>query len=363
MNSQIVLSFFISFLSVLLITPFVIKFAVYIGATDQPNYRKVHQKIMPRLGGLAILIGVMAGYFTAGLQNQSVKGITVAGIIIIIVGIIDDLYTLSPKFKLLGQIIAAIIVVQTGLTIDFITIPFVGQFNLEILAYPVTIIWILAITNSINLIDGLDGLAAGVSAIVISTIALMAGLNGNILILTLSVIVLGSTIGFLFYNFNPAKIFMGDTGALFLGYCISILSLLGLYKSVTLFSFVVPIIILGVPIFDTTFAIIRRIANKKPISAPDKGHLHHRLLNLGLSHRLTVIIIYLLSIIFSFAAVVFSTTTLWGSLAILFGLLLMIELIAELIGLVHYKYRPLLYLYNKLFGQGNTIGRTKYKQR
>ncbi|WP_416729659.1 glycosyltransferase family 4 protein [Fictibacillus sp. JL2B1089] len=361
MNFQIFWAAIVSFIVVLLITPLVIRLAILIGATDQPNARKVHKKLMPRLGGLAIFLGVMGGYFAAGLHNQSIKGITLAGIIIIIVGIIDDLYSLSPKYKLLGQFIAAFIVAHTGLTIDFITIPFIGHFDLDLLTYPITILWILAITNAINLIDGLDGLAAGVSSIVIATIAIMAGLNGNIMILTISMIVLGSTIGFLFYNFNPAKIFMGDTGALFLGYCIAILSLLGLYKSVTLFSFVVPIIILGVPIFDTTFAILRRLANGQPISAADKGHLHHQLLRLGLSHKITVIVIYVLSIIFSISAVLFSTTTLWGSLAITFGLLLMLELIAELIGLVHHKYRPLLYVYNKVFGQDRNLNRSKVK--
>ncbi|MDR7073167.1 glycosyltransferase family 4 protein [Fictibacillus barbaricus] len=350
----LLLTSFISFLTVLLVTPFVIKLAILIGVTDKPDKRKVHQKVMPRLGGLAIVIGVVAGYFTAGLQYQAVSGITLGGIIIVIVGLLDDKLTISPKMKLLGQLLAALVIVGTGLTIDFISIPFVGKFDLGIWAYPITIFWILAITNAINLIDGLDGLAGGISAIVISTIAIMAGLNGNMMILTLSLIVLSSTIGFLFFNFHPAKIFMGDTGALFLGYCISVLSLLGLYKSVTLFSFVVPIIILGVPVFDTTFAIIRRLANKQPISAPDKGHLHHRLLQLGLSHRNTVLLIYGLSIIFSFAAAIFSSTTVWGAIAITAGLLVLLELIAELIGLVHYKYRPLLFIWKKVFNSNST---------
>jgi UDP-GlcNAc:undecaprenyl-phosphate/decaprenyl-phosphate GlcNAc-1-phosphate transferase len=350
----LLLTCFISFLTVLLVTPLVIKFAILIGVTDKPDKRKVHQTLMPRLGGLAIVIGVVAGYFTAGLQYNAVTGITLGGIIIVIVGLLDDKFTISPKTKLAGQLIAALVIVGTGLTIDFISIPFVGRFELEYWAYPVTIFWILAITNAINLIDGLDGLAGGISSIVIATIAIMAGLNGNILILTLSLIVLSSTIGFLFYNFHPAKIFMGDTGALFLGYCISVLSLLGLYKSVTLFSFVVPIIILGVPVFDTTFAIIRRLANKQPISAPDKGHLHHRLLQLGLSHRNTVLLIYGLSILFSVAAAIFSSTTVWGAIAIIAGLLVLLEVIAELIGLVHHKYRPLLFVWKKIFSPSSS---------
>jgi len=217
-----------------------------------------------------------------------------------------------------------------------------------LLSYPLTILWIVGITNAINLIDGLDGLAAGVSCIAIATISIMAFMGGKVLILTLSFIILASTIGFLFYNFNPAKIFMGDTGSLFLGYSISVLSLLGLYKSVTLFSFVIPILILGVPIFDTLFAIIRRIVNKRPISSPDKGHIHHRLLSLGLSHRMTVILIYCLSAVFSVCALIFSSTTIWGALFITFVLLFFLELFAEAIGLAGKNYKPMLKLYKKI---------------
>lgn len=335
----------------LLITPLVIKFAIRLGAVDKPNQRKVHSKIMPRLGGLAIFVGVLAGYFVGGLYNEKITGISVGALIIVLTGILDDKYELSAKYKLLGQLLAAAAVVGSGLTVDHLTIPFVGTFDLGLWTYPVTVFWIVAITNAINLIDGLDGLSAGISAIVIATIAFMAGVAGKPLILMLSLILLGSTLGFLFHNFYPAKIFMGDTGALFLGYSISILSLLGLYKSVTLFSFIVPIIILGVPVFDTTYAIIRRIVNKKPISAPDKSHLHHRLLALGLSHRKTVLCIYGFGIVFSISAILFSTATLWVSIFIIFGLLLILEILAETIGLVHEKYQPVIKIYRKVTGR------------
>lgn len=306
---------------------------------------------MPRLGGLAIFGGVIAGYFVGGLYNEKITGITVGAIIIVITGILDDKYELSAKYKLLGQLLAAGAVVGSGLNIDHLTIPFVGTYDLGVWTYPITVFWIVAITNAINLIDGLDGLSAGISAIVIGTIALLAGIAGKPLILMLSLILLGSTLGFLFHNFHPAKIFMGDTGALFLGYSISVLSLLGLYKSVTLFSFIVPIIILGVPVFDTTYAIIRRIVNKKPISAPDKSHLHHRLLALGLSHRKTVLCIYGFGIVFSVSAILFSTATLWVSIFLIFGLLLIFELLAEAIGLVHEKYQPVIKIYRKVTGR------------
>lgn len=351
MNLNIWFAFIASFITVLVITPLVIKFAIKIGATDKPNHRKVHQKVMPRLGGLAIFIGVVAGYFAGGVYSEQVTGITIAALVILATGILDDMYELSAKTKLLGQLLAAGIVVATGLKIDFLTIPFVGVFDLGMWTIPITILWIIGITNAINLIDGLDGLAAGVSLIVISTIAFLAGSAGMMLISTLALILMGSILGFLFYNFNPAKIFMGDTGALFLGYSISILSLLGLYKSVTLFSFIVPIIILGVPIFDTTFAIIRRIVNKKPISAPDKHHLHHRLLALGFSHRTTVVAIYGLGLIFAISAIILSHSTMIGSVFILISLLIFIELIAEMIGLVHHKYKPFMAIYRKVTGK------------
>ncbi|HAQ06111.1 MAG TPA: undecaprenyl-phosphate alpha-N-acetylglucosaminyl 1-phosphate transferase, partial [Bacillus bacterium] len=322
-----------------------------IDASDKPNHRKVHAKVMPRLGGLAIFLGVIAGFFAAGLHTERLTGISIGAVLIVILGILDDKYELSAKVKLLGQMAAAGVVVSTGLTIDFISIPFLAKIDLGIWAIPVTVFWIVAITNAINLIDGLDGLAAGISSIGIATIAFMAGAAGKSLILALALILLGSTLAFLFYNFHPAKIFMGDTGALFLGYSIGILSLLGLYKSVTLFSFIVPIIILGVPIFDTTYAIIRRVVNKKPIGAPDKSHLHHRILAIGLSHRNTVLVIYALGILFSVSAILFETSTLWGSMLIVFGLLFLFQVIAELIGLVNERHKPFIKMYRKVTGK------------
>lgn len=348
MYIQAVIAFFIALITTLLITPLVIKLAFKIGAVDKPNERKVHQKLMPRLGGLAIFIGVIAGYFTAELYNEKITAISLGAILIIIIGILDDKYELSAKTKFAGQLLVAGLIVASGLTIDVLTIPYIGDFELGLWSYPVTVLWIVGITNAINLIDGLDGLSAGISAIGITTIAILAGANGKILIFTISMILLGSIIGFLFYNFYPAKIFMGDTGALFLGYSISIISLLGLYKSVTLFSFIVPIIILGVPIFDTAFAIIRRIVNKKPISAPDKSHLHHRLLALGVSHRKTVFLIYGFGILFGVAALLLSESTLWGTILIIFGLLVIMQVIAELVGIVDVRYKPILKLIKKI---------------
>jgi UDP-GlcNAc:undecaprenyl-phosphate GlcNAc-1-phosphate transferase len=352
MDIKLILSFLAAFGTVLLVTPLVIKFAHKIGATDKPNHRKVHQKVMPRLGGLAIFIGVVVGYIASGLYDERIYGITAGAILIVVIGILDDMYELKARTKLIGQLLVAGVVVYTGLKIEFITIPFViERFDLGWLAIPVTILWIVGITNAINLIDGLDGLAAGISSIAIATLAVMAGMAGKEMILTLCLIVLGSTIGFLFYNFHPAKIFMGDTGALFLGYCISVFSLLGLYKSVTLFSFVIPIIILGVPIFDTAFAIIRRFLNKQPISAPDKSHLHHRLLAIGISHRNKVLLIYVFGIFFSVCAVMLTSATFLGTILIMIALVITIQFIAELVGIINVRHKPFLSFYKKVTGK------------
>src|SRR5690606_6108530 len=205
----------------------VIKFAKKFGFVDAPNYRKVHNKIMPRIGGLAIVMGATAGLASMYKLVFDLWPIILGGVFILIIGIIDDKYTLSPKYKLIGQFTAAGIVVFFGFDIDFITIPFISEkISLGPFSYILAIIWIVGITNAINLIDGLDGLASGVSIIALTVIMYLAIMNGQYLIVALTAILIGSTLGFLFFNFHPAKIFLGDTGALFLGYCIATISIL-----------------------------------------------------------------------------------------------------------------------------------------
>jgi len=335
------LAFALCFFASLLITPLVKKFAFRVGATDKPNHRKVHKKIMPRLGGLAIYLSFMAGILFLRPTDAFTWPILIGSLIIIITGMLDDLYELSAKYKLLGQLAAALVVVLNGVDIDFINLPFGGQLEFGFLAIPLTILWIVGITNAVNLIDGLDGLAAGVSSIALITISFMAFLKGDLFVFALGMILLASTLGFLAFNFHPAKIFMGDTGALFLGYMIAVLSLLG-FKNVTFFSLIIPVIILGVPISDTLFAIVRRLIHKKPLSAPDKSHLHHRLLSSGFSHRQAVLVIYAMAILFGLTAIVFSMATVWGSLLIVAVLLVIIELIVEVMGLVSEDYKPLI---------------------
>ncbi|MET3683009.1 UDP-GlcNAc:undecaprenyl-phosphate GlcNAc-1-phosphate transferase [Alkalibacillus flavidus] len=329
----------------LIMTPLIKRLAIKIGAVDNPSHRKVHKGAMPRLGGLAIYLSFMIGLMLFYPDSVYTLPVMIGGSIIMLVGFLDDLIELSPKWKMTGQILAAIVVLGT-IQVEFVNLPFGGELHFGWLSIPITIIWIIAITNAINLIDGLDGLAGGVSAIALLTITVMSIVMNNYFVTTIALLLLGSTIGFLYYNFHPAKIFMGDTGALFLGYMIAVLSLLG-FKNVTVFSFVIPIIILGVPISDTVFAMIRRKVQRKPISAADKQHLHHCLLALGFSHRMTVLLIYGLSALFSIAAIVFTQATMWGSALLILGLFLMLELVVELTGLIDKNYRPILNMFVK----------------
>lgn len=230
-----------------------------------------------------------------------------------------------------------------GVEVTFINLPLGGILEFSYLKIPITVIWIVGITNAINLIDGLDGLAAGASSIALVTISWLAISLGDMFVALLGLMLLGSTPGFLVYNFYPAKIFMGDTGALFLGYMLGVISVLE-FKNVTLFSIIVPIIILGIPILDTFFAIVRRFIQRKPLSSSDKLHLHHCLLKLGYGHRQTVVMIYAMSGLFSIAAVIFTQSTIWGSMAILISLVLVVEITVELTSLIGEKYRPILKL-------------------
>ncbi len=332
----------ISFIAAILLTPIVKKLAYKIGATDKPNTRKVHLKIMPRLGGLAIFLSFLIGVLILQPHYEFHWEILLGSFVIILTGVIDDIKEISPKLKLSGQIVAAFIVVVLGdLNVEFVNLPFGGQINFGFFSVPLTMIWIIGITNAINLIDGLDGLAGGVSTIALLTIAGMAAVMGNPYVTMVALIAAVSTLGFLIFNFYPAKIFMGDTGALFLGYLIGVLSLLG-FKGVTFISLIIPIIILGVPISDTFFAIIRRLVNKQPLSAPDKSHLHHCLLKSGFSHRQTVLLIYLMSTMFGLAAFIFSQATVWGSLIMILSLVIAIEIIVEKIGLIRDDYQPVI---------------------
>jgi len=328
----------------LVATPLVKELALRIGAVDVPNERKVHRGVMPRLGGLAIYLSFVVGFLLFVPKTAIAWGIFLGGSIIALVGALDDRFQLSPKAKLLGQLVAALVVVAFGLRVTFINLPFDEGFSIGwLLSIPVTMVWIVAVTNAVNLIDGLDGLAAGVSAIATATLLVVSLLMGNTFVALLCAVLLGATMGFLVFNFHPAKIFMGDTGALFLGFQLAVLSIMG-FKQVTLFSYVIPLLLLGVPLSDTFFAIVRRKLNKKPISAADKSHLHHCLLHLGLSHRGAVLTIYAISALFGLCAVLLyqAQAVLWVATMLVAVLVIALQLGAEVVGLIGYKHKPLL---------------------
>ncbi len=292
---------------VAIITPFIKKIAIHINALDIPDARKVHTKPIPRLGGLGIFAGFLLGYMIFGHNTIQMNSILIGSFIIVLTGMIDDIKPISAKAKLLGQIIASSVITFYGnILLENVTI--LGlDISFGIFAYPITILFIVACTNIINLIDGLDGLSGGISSIFyISTIVIcfFQGRFGELEFL-LSLIMLGSTLGFLVHNFHPAKIFAGDSGALFMGFSIAVLSLLG-FKTTAITSVFIPLMILAVPILDTLFAIIRRLVNHKKISEPDKQHLHHQLLKMRFSHRNTVLIIYGINILFAIASILYT---------------------------------------------------------
>jgi len=291
----------ITFVTSLILVPIAKNIANHVGAVDIPNERKVHTKPMPRMGGLAIFAAFLLGYIIYGEITTQMLSILIGSFIMLIVGIIDDIKPVRASYKFLVQIIAAIIVVVYG-QIYFSRITFLGlnlEFNL-IISYILSIFFIVAISNAINLIDGLDGLAGGISSIYFLTISIIAVLLNKTtgLDFILSLIMLGSTLGFLYHNFPPAKIFMGDSGSLFLGFMIAIIALMS-YKVATLTTLVIPVVILAIPIFDTILAIFRRLLKGESIGNPDKEHFHHQLLKLKFSPRISIIIIYLINILFS----------------------------------------------------------------
>lgn len=300
-NFNVFLIIAVTFLISLIMTPIAKKIANHIGALDIPNPRKVHKVPMPRLGGLAIYISFIIGYTIFGEVNTQMLSILIGGFILIITGLIDDIKPIKARYKLLAQIIVALFVVIYG-QIFFTEISFLGLklYLNKYLSYFISSLFIVAITNSINLIDGLDGLATGISSIYFLTIAIIAFILNRIggLDIILSVIMLGATLGFLPYNFPPAKIFMGDTGSLFLGYMISIIALLG-FKITTVTSLIVPLCILAIPIFDTALAIFRRLLKHQNIGTADKEHFHHQLLKLRYSPTASILIIYFIDILFA----------------------------------------------------------------
>jgi len=307
--NQYLLIFITALILALIFTPAAIKIAPKIGAIDIPkDNRRMHTKAMPRFGGMAIYIGTIVSMLLFLPIDTSLMGIIAGGTLIFIVGIVDDLKGMPAKVKLAFQIICAFILFQFSVRISFIGNPFSeGYYYFPwIVSLIVTVIWIVGITNTINLIDGLDGLAAGVAFIASISIAYTAYIHGRVEVSMAMLAIAGGALGFLPFNFNPAKIFMGDGGSLFLGFMLAALSVISPMKSATMLATVVPVLVLGLPIFDTAFAILRRLINKRPIMEADKGHLHHRIMAAGLGQRRTVLTLYGISGVMGVAAILIS---------------------------------------------------------
>lgn len=325
-----------SFLLTLCLVPLIKKLAFKVGAVDNPCQRKVHLKPMPRLGGLAIYIGFISMILLTQPINQEILGLILGSTIIAILGVADDIKDISPKVKLTGQIFAACVLIAFNIDVDFITHPFLkGEIlPLEYFSIPVTILWVVGITNAVNLIDGLDGLAAGLSTIAALTLAIVGFTQGQFVMMALSLMLAASTLGFLKYNFYPAQIFMGDSGSMFLGFNLSALAIMGFVKSITIISVFVPILILGIPIFDTLFAIIRRYFNGQPIFKADKEHLHHCLLNKGFTHRQTVLLIYAVNFVLAGTGVLLTYLTTAQGILILSVISTLVLWSAQKIGVI-----------------------------
>lgn len=300
----LIVTYLVSFILVFLSK----RLAIYVGAMDIPNARKIHKHPMPRLGGIAIYGGFLFGYMAYGEVTTQMLSILIASFILVVLGILDDIKPIRAKYKFLVHLVVASIVVFYGrLFFQNITLLGLNLYFPILLGQIISVLFIVSAINAINLIDGLDGLCAGVSSIYFATIAVIAFIMGNTsgLDVILCLIMLGSTLGFLTHNFPPAKVFMGDCGSTFLGFMISIIALLG-FKVATITSLVVPLLILAIPIFDTLFAIIRRLIKHQSIGEPDKEHFHHQLLRMKFSPRVSLFIIYFISMLFSLVSIFYA---------------------------------------------------------
>ena len=307
------LTFLLAFFVTYLTTPVVKILASKINAMDIPNDRKVHDKPIPRLGGLAIYIGFMIAVGGAALFSnfmgiminpQAVIGILLAGTLLVVVGVVDDVKELRPTTKLIWQLVAAFIAIYFGIEITFLTNPLNGLLPIGWFSIPLTLLWIVGLTNAINMIDGLDGLATGVTAISAMTLFFVAIRTHQIGAAILMLALAAAALGFLRYNFNPASVFLGDSGSMFLGFILASSSVIGVLKTTLVVALVVPVVILGVPIFDTLFAIGRRLKNKKHPFEADNKHIHHMLLRAGFNKREAVLSIYIVCFVLSFIALI-----------------------------------------------------------
>ncbi len=298
-----------AFAITLVTTPFAKWVSIKAGAIDYPKDRGVHKKPMPRMGGVAIVLGflitvLMINFFNPGMNQKQLLGFLVGAIIIAALGVWDDMKNLPAKLKFCVQIVAALIVILSGTKIQIVLWPVTT--TLQALSIPITLVWIVGVTNAVNLIDGLDGLAAGVTGIAAMSLMVLCIFTGSTTAVVLTAALAGACLGFLPRNFNPAEIFMGDTGSTFLGFVLAVTSILGVFKGYALLALSVSILCIGLPIFDTIFAMLRRMAKHQPIMQADRGHLHHRLIDRGCTQKQAVLIMYAISLCLGVLAIFIS---------------------------------------------------------
>lgn len=348
MSIEICLSFIVTFLVSLILVPIVGKVSKKLGIIAHTNNRTIHKGIIARTGGYAIYISFLLGAMIFLKTDRQINAILIGGFIIFLTGFYDDIHDLSPKLKMLGQIIAALVVIfYGGISLKGFTIPFLPDIISYAIAIFITIGWIVGITNAVNLIDGLDGLCGGISIIVLVTISLTSLTYGRTDISSLSLLLAGAISGFLIYNFHPASIFLGDCGALFIGFMIAVISLLGFgYKSSSFFTLGAPIVVLMVPIMDTLIAIVRRKVHHKSFSEADRNHLHHKLMfSLELGQTKSVLILYGATILFSFCSYLYLYDRMAATI-LFFTLMLLFEIFVEATNMIDRKYKPVLTIAN-----------------
>ena len=340
-----IFAFIVSFAFTFATTPLVRRFAFKIGAIDIPkDNRRMHKKPTPRIGGLAIIFGFTVATLCFAQPSRQLYGTLAGAAIIAVMGVIDDCKNLPAKLKFVIQIIAALVVVFAGdIKIDVFTNPNFLSDNPywvlpEWLSVTLTVIWIVFITNAVNFIDGLDGLAAGVSAIMSISLVFISIRVGEYSIAILGIALMGSCFGFLPFNFNPAKIFMGDTGSTFLGFMLATLSIQGVFKSYAVISFAVPLLILGLPLFDALFAMIRRILRGQSPMTADRGHLLHRLVDMGFSQKQTVFILFAISGVLGITAVLLAESGVLRALLLVICVLILL-LIGSMLGKNSYVHQ------------------------
>lgn len=349
---QFVLAPLVALIVVLVLTPHVRRLSFRVGALDSPDHRKVHQGVMPRLGGLAIYASFVIAVLVSVPLSRQLLGLLAGSTLITAVGILDDIYRLPAKVKLVGQVLAAVVVIIFGIKITFVGNPFVpGEvLPLGVLAAPLTMVWLVVVTNAMNLIDGLDGLASGTSFIAALTMATLIALDTygtagsvDLVMVSLPLIMAAAAVGFLKYNFHPASIFLGDSGSMLLGFLLAGMAVMGLVKSATIVSVIIPLVILGVPLIDIVFAVIRRFNRRLPIMQPDREHLHHRLLNLGLNHQQAVLAIYGVNVVLGGIAILMIVIAPGAALILVEGIALAAVVAASRLGLIG-KYIRTKYL-------------------